>query len=513
MSTSVIGTGNLQPVNLLCLGLPDSDFADYMAEADEFIAKHSEILDAIRDDLELLAKKKKKDRIDDRRWGEAHKSEGLPGMEHQWEEVNLDQIQLQQGRPRIMDAYVTFMFMMARGYSGGASERSTQDLINDSQTMYVLLKNKDINMPRESTISENLNAVSNQSRRIIGRRHTEEVKAEELDDFTEMTLDSTAVEANSAWPNDSMIIKRLTERIWRNGNKVEQFGTKNFQKWWMNRWLEKMGNLCFHITMADTVRERKKYYRELYQTAQKAHRHLGREFEALKGRVEPQNIRPSLRGRLERILGQIDRDLASVRKVIAYSHKRVLEGQQTSSTEKVLSLGAPYAAFIKKGDREPTIGYRPQVARSKNGFIPYHHLPEGNPNDAPSLVPAAKGWIRNTGVIPGLVSVDDGYASEQGVADLKDLGVEKVSISGSKGKNVLTEQEWNDERIERARRERSKVESSIFTLKFAFSFDRSSRTGLEAVRAEAMEKVIAHNFFRAVQLKRQRNSEKRRRAA
>ncbi len=513
MSATATGTGNLQPVNVLFLGLPDSHFAAYMSETDEFIARHPEILDSIKEDLERHAKKKKKDRIEDREWEKAHSSIGLPGMKPEVEEVDPEEIELQQGRPRIMDAYVTFMFMMARGYEGGESQRSVQDLVSESKTMYVLVKNKNITLPAESTINENLNAVSNESRKLIHRRHLEQVKAGGLDDFKEMTTDSTAVEANTAWPTDSMIIMRLIDRIWRTGNKLEQFGTEDFQRWWTETWLAKMRSLCYGIVMADTSRERKKLYRDLYEKAQKAHRHLSREYEVFMDRVEPESLKPSLRRRLGRIQRHLNRDLENAHNVICYSKKRVLEGQTTSSSQKVLSLGAPDAAFIKKGDRDPVIGYRPQVARSKNGFIGHLKVPEGNANDAPQLHPSVLGWIHNTGVIPDIVSADDGYASTDGVKDVKDLGVEKVSISGSKGKQVLSEEEWNDQRIAQARRERSKVESSMFTLKFGYDFDRSSRTGLQAVRGEALEKVIAHNFFRAVQLKRRRKKCHTKRAA
>ncbi|MAD81194.1 MAG: hypothetical protein CMJ50_10170 [Planctomycetaceae bacterium] len=114
----------------------------------------------------------------------------------------------------------------------------------------------------------------------------------------------------------------------------------------------------------------------------------------------------------------------------------------------------------------------------------------------PQLVPLIDEVHQRTGVLPKWVSVDDGYASAQGRATLLEEGVEEVSISGSKGKQLIPEEEWNSELYQQLRRGRSAVESLIFVLKHCFAFGRLRRRGLEEVRAELLEKVIAYNFVR-----------------
>jgi IS5 family transposase len=93
------------------------------------------------------------------------------------------------------------------------------------------------------------------------------------------------------------------------------------------------------------------------------------------------------------------------------------------------------AAFIqKKGSREAVIGYKPQLVRSENGFVTSLMVPEGNAADASMLVPAITDAMARTGVIAGVVSTDDGYASAKGRDKLLELGVTTISISGAKGK-------------------------------------------------------------------------------
>ncbi len=173
-----------------------------------------------------------------------------------------------------------------------------------------------------------------------------------------------------------------------------------------------------------------------------------------------------------------------------------------------------YLARVRDGSTGQIVhGYWPQVARSGSGLIGYLHVPEGNAADAPTLVGAVKGWAQATGRVPELVSTDDGYTSAEGPRRLEEMGVETVSFSGSKGRRLLGEWDWWDEERMRARQERPAVESVMFTLKYSYCFGRLSRRGIEAVRAELWEDVVAYNFFRMVQLERRAASEKVPRAA
>ena len=114
------------------------------------------------------------------------------------------------------------------------------------------------------------------------------------------------------------------------------------------------------------------------------------------------------------------------------------------------------------------------------------------------LIPTVNNVISNTGVVPHTVSTDDCYGSAENVNSLKnDYNIYTVSINGAKGKK-LTIEDWDTTNYTNARNDRSAVESSMFTLKFRHSFGKLRRRGIEAVHAEQMEKVIAHNFIHMI---------------
>ena len=81
-------------------------------------------------------------------------------------------------------------------------------------------------------------------------------------------------------------------------------------------------------------------------------------------------------------------------------------------------------------------------------------------------------------------------------------GVTVVSISGSKGKKITPVADWDSEAYAVARDDRSAVESLMFTIKYRFDFGRVARRGLENVRAELLEKVLAYNFCRMAGFRR-----------
>lgn len=182
----------------------------------------------------------------------------------------------------------------------------------------------------------------------------------------------------------------------------------------------------------------------------------------------------------------------------------------------MLSISDPDASFIKKGNRELVFGYKPQLARSREGFVGALIVPVGNASDKKMLEETVCEWMHRTKVVPTLVSTDDGYTSKEGRWNLKGWGVKEVSFSGSKGKKITDDQTWRNQTHREARRQRAAVESTIFTVKDRYEFGELSRSGIEAVRAELLEDVIAYNFLRKVQVRRkkrdERNQEQKKRA-
>lgn len=506
MDTDLRVATAMRPVQRLLETCPETDFARFLAKALKCLESHSLILEKIREDQLRVAKEKKKMRLRDRRW--RNEQENLPGMEEVEVALEADELSLGQGgRPR-MAPRVVYVFSMLRGYLGSLTSQDARDFMEESTTLNNVLENWGVSsVPAESTLLENVNALSQDTLETMHEAMLEVIGREGRGEFTELMVDSTAVQANTEWPTDATILRKLLERAWRNGTKLEQFDQPNLKKHWTETWLGKMSEEVYGINQADHNATRKKHYRRLFEFAEKLIEHLEGEFEEKRSQYEPGSIRPSQQTQLMAVFEQIREDLSHAKRVLRYGRKRVFENEQTPSSEKVLSVGDSSAAFIKKGDREPTIGYRPQLVRSGEGFVVSLQVPEGNRSDKTMLSSTVQRAIDTTGVVPRWVVADDGYTSSSNKNELKRMGIDNIVFCGAKGKTITADEEWESEEYRRARRNRSAVESMIFTLKFGFDFGELSRRGIQSVRQELWENAMAYNLYRWALLESREESE------
>jgi len=501
-TTGISCSGNL------ILPVPDTDFRDYLDGVDELGGFAPEIVEEIEKDLDTHARKKKRLRLEDRKFFEAQTAD-LPKLDITECGLGTEKLTLEAGRPR-MSGYAVFVFMMLRGFLGSLSSKPARRFLLESMSLDDFLRSRGVKIPGWTTILENVNTVSLATREMIMDRQIELVFKEGLDDFKELTIDSTSVKANSGWPTDGKILTGLLGRAHRLGQQLHIFGLKNFRKGWVPRWLDEMGGLEFQICLsAGKPKSRgkmKRNYRKLLNKGEKAADALTRELKDLEEGLEIGTLPPSRREMFKRILERIRSDIGDAKRVIDYAGDRVFRDKKLPSTEKVLSLSDGSAAYIKKGGRDALIGYKPQLVRSENGFVTGLIVAQGNAADSIKLEPAIQDSIRRTGVVAELVSTDDGYASAAGRAALLSMGVKDVSISGAKGKKITDPDDWESERYRDARRNRSAVESLMFTIKDGFEFGELGRRGIAAVRQELTEKVLAYNCCRIILMKKRRKN-------
>ena len=480
---------------------PASEMQEVLSAALDLSSRRPEILARIEADQDALARTKKTLRQADQRW-EAAQTADFPELV--WAggpEQATGELSLETGRPR-MPAEVVYVFFVLQGYLGSVTDRSARDLLRESRTLHRYLHRWGLSLPGGTTILENVNAISLDTRDFVLNAQLEMILADGLDDFSTMIADSTAVAANSAWPTDGRMLLGLLRRLFGASQKLDTFGVANVRKHWVPRWLRRLQRLLFSINTATgkphSRRKRKKYYRQFLEHARKILEYLLPECAPRDPVEEAFALPPSQRVLLGHLWSQVLDDLVHACAVYDYTYERIFADVQRPAREKMLSLADPSAAYIEKGGRQAVIGYKPQIARSGHGFVSALIVPEGNAADCTQLIPLVEQVHERTGVQPKEVSADDGYAVEELRDDLLEDGVERVCFSGPRGKRFIPEIDWSSLAYEQARKQRSAVESLIFVLKHLFSFGRLRRRGQEAVQAELLQKAIAFNFYRMV---------------
>lgn len=488
-------------VSPLFVALPDTSFRAYLDEISAFAESHPDIISSIEADQDRVALEKKQMRVADKNYTTT------PDLLH-WQEGQSQTAtqtdSLKTGRPRT-PALLVFILYMIKGFFGLASNKQIMCFMRESISLHSFLIEHQLRLPAETTMVENTNLISTSTQELIFKRQIEDIFKEELEDFKELTIDSTAVWADTAWPTDGKTLIGLVTRAYCAGRKLSRFGLTDFVQGHLPRWIKEMNALEFEINLAGgkkgAARKRKKLYRKLLTKGEQAVTALQKEFATKTQRVPGHAMLPSQVQQMDQIIEQLCTDLIDVQRVIAYTHQRIFEGATLPACEKILSLSDGSAAYISKGGREPIIGYKPQVTRSANGFVADLTIPEGNAADSAQFAPCIQRAMTRTGITAALVSSDDGYSSKAGKETLEQSGIHIVSISGSKGKKITDPKDWDSEPFRKARNDRSAVESLMFTLKDGFGFGRVSRRGIEAVRSELTGKVLAYNFCRKIEIR------------
>jgi hypothetical protein len=476
-----------------------------------FMEKYPEIRSALEHDLDSHGLQKKATRTANKAFEERKSIESGEALFDPTEYQADDEApRLKQGRPRL-PADLVFFFMAVRGLWGSVSGQDETERINDSISIQAVLSYHGHKTPGANTIRENINKVSPTTRQLIFRCQALYILENELDDFNEVYVDSTHVKANTSFPTDLGIILKLLKRVLGSLRALEKFGIEAAIKSWTLTRLEKMEKHFKHVSMNSgkglkgKVKEEFKMFLSL---TSRVVSDLTESRDLLTPLWEAAALNPQRRYALDMLWDMIEQDLCDAAYVRHYTIQRVEAGVKTSTSEMILSVSDPDAAYIQKGQRVPVIGYRPQIARSRQGFICGCLTPRGNASDSNMLIPTVEHVRATTGFAPELVSTDDGYASGFNVDHLKDvIGVARVSVGGAKGKKILDDDLWDNPFYIEARTQRSAVESGMFTLKFNHGFGELRRRGIDAVAAENMEKVIAYNFIHIIRKEKRKHKE------
>jgi hypothetical protein len=463
------------------------------------------IVERIDEDLDLHAKKKKLLRLADSQFL-AGQTPDLPKLQLQLRELKVDDIELETGRPRT-DAYIVYLFLMLRGFNGGCKDQHARLLLEESITLRLWLEHLGLELPPASTLSDNLNAVSNQTRTLIHQVQLRSILEQGLDDFQKSFIDSTAVEANTERPTDSTILVRLLARVSTTGGNLHRLDLPDMNQNGLLEQQEELRRLSQQIHFLHGKgrgeAKRKKLYFQLIWRVRRLRKRLLRDLESVRGNLEGRaDLPPSRRLMAEEALRLIAEDLAALEQTAHVCERRIMAEEKVPVAEKIISLSDSDASFIVKGGWNAVVGYRPQLARSGSGFVTALVLPRGNAADSRHLVAMVKEQITNTGIIPAMTSVDDGYSSQEGLEEVLHLGIKVVSISGAKGKKLIEAQQWKSRPYRQARAERSAIESLVFTLKEGFEFGEMVRRTHENVLAEMLEKVLAYNISQIIRVRK-----------
>ena len=201
-------------------------------------------------------------------------------------------------------------------------------------------------------------------------------------------------------------------------------------------------------------------------------------------------------GRLARLVGELEETITATQRLLAQTDQR-LDGNRVIA-DRLVSLSDPDARPIRKGKpgRPTEFGYSLLVAEDERGFIADHQLQQGNPPDAPRLVPAVTQVMAVTGRAPGTVVGDRGFGTVANDQAMEAVGVKRVGLqrTGTPGKARLAVERTRAFR--RLRNWRVGIEARISHLKRSFGLRRTRLRRLGGARTWVGLGIFAYNLQR-----------------
>ena len=201
-------------------------------------------------------------------------------------------------------------------------------------------------------------------------------------------------------------------------------------------------------------------------------------------------------GRLGRLVAELDETIMQTQRLLAQTDQR-LAGNRVIP-DRLVSLADPDARPIRKGKpQHPTqFGYTLLLAEDERGFIADQQLQQGNPADAPQLVPAVRRVAEVTGRTPGTVVGDRGFGTAANDRALAQLGVARIGLQ-RKGRLSPTRAAVERTRsFRRLRNWRVGIEARISHLKRSFGLRRTRLRRLGGARTWVGLGIFAYNLQR-----------------
>ena len=335
-----------------------------------------------------------------------------------------------------------------------------------------------------------------------------------LEDGQKLRVDTTVVQTDIHHPTDSTLLWDVVRVVTRLvGRLAEALGRRSIKGF------------------RDRTRSARRRMQEIQRmTPKQRHEHQTGKYGELIGITEEvvERARTAL-GQTRKARGKdliADLAIAETRKeiehfcglgsrVIDQSRRRVLDGEQVPSAEKLYSIFEPHTDLIKRGKVQTPIefGHKVFLAESTRGLITQYDVLDGNPIDEQHVIASLERHKQAFGDVPKLYGSDRGFFSEKNVTSCKQQGVKVVCIPQRGGTKTPERVAYEKTReFKDGQRFRAGIEGRISVLFRGRGMKRCLAEGRERFDLWVAAAVLANNLMKIATLLTRQSSRKRKAA-
>src|SRR5881397_1108533 len=202
-------------------------------------------------------------------------------------------------------------------------------------------------------------------------------------------------------------------------------------------------------------------------------------------------------------------------RVIDQSRRRVLQGEQVPTEQKIYSIFETHTDLIKRGKIQKPIefGHKIFLAESARGLITQYRVLDGNPSDHIHVKPSLEHHKAVFGYAPDLYSGDRGVFTEENIQECEKAGVKLVCIPQCGGKRSSEREAFEKSpAFKKGQRFRAGIEGRISVLFRGRGMKRCLAEGRERFELFVGAAVLANNLLRIAAMLMTRSSRRRKAA-
>ncbi len=332
-----------------------------------------------------------------------------------------------------------------------------------------------------------------------------------LEDGKRLRVDTTVTETDIHHPTDNTllwdVVRVLTRLIGRLG-KVLPKGIDDFSN--RTRCARRRMQEIQRMTARQRHTQQKVKYRHLIGITQQVVHNARGVLEKTKDQCAVDPMDDIIVGELRR---KIDHYCQLGARVIDQSRRRVLEGEQVATEEKIYSIFETHTDLIKRGKIQKPIefGHKIFLAESAHGLITQYRVLEGNPPDHVHVKPSLQRHQETFGWAPAWYSSDRGFFSDANIKACPQ--VKLVCIPQRGGKRTSQRQAFEKSpEFKKGQRFRAGIEGRISVLFRGRGMKRCRAEGRDRFEVLIGAAVLTNNLMNIAHLLNQKQKRLRRAA-
>jgi transposase, IS5 family len=378
----------------------------------------------------------------------------------------------------------------------GWSYEETRERVADSLVLRWFCRVYFQTVPDKSTLIRWSHTLRPETLHALNDRVVELAKQAKVTTGRKLRLDATCVQTEIHHPTDSGLLVdsvRVLSRLVKRAKPLIEGQLHNVQAACRSRLRSaRRAAQALHRLLrrkSETKeQDQRMHYQKLIETAEQMVRQTERVVHALHQQTE---------NTAKRVRAQVAQVVPLVKRVIAQTRSRVLEGKKVASADKVLSLFEPHTRAIPrhKGGAEVEFGRHVILDEVDGGIVTRYAILE-QPHEHGQAVEAVAHHQQVFGRAPRLVAGDRGVQSADTEEVLTSAGVKLVAIPAAGKLSQARQALERTRRWKRGYRWRAGIEGRIASLRRDYGWRRSGYHGPDGMERWLGLGILASNLRR-----------------